>query len=94
MPRRDQVPITWPADWDMVGGYGPCITGYVQDGAGDKTVYPVYPTAEVTRPQAYWGPDTGWIPLDEYRDPGFDLERYRAAYVETRAQIAAAADGH
>lgn len=94
MPRRDQVPVTWPEDWDMVGGFGPCLTGYVHDASGTKTLVPVYPTAEETVPIAYWSPDTGWITVGEYRDPGFDVERYRAAYMEVRAQVADGSGGH
>jgi hypothetical protein len=79
LPTRDQIPAPWPDDWQMVGSPD-CDTAYVQDPGSDRDPVPVYVEPKVTKPVAYWSEDTGWIDLDEYRSPTFDLARYRAAY--------------
>ncbi|WP_421118110.1 hypothetical protein ACE2AJ_11970 [Aquihabitans daechungensis] len=78
LPTREQVPVPWPAGWEMVGS-PECATAYVEDPSTTKPV-PVYLEPEITTPIAFWSEATGWIDATEYRDPAFDLERYRAAY--------------
>lgn len=87
LPERDQVPVTWPADWELVSS-PECLTGYVAHVDPPDPV-PVYAQPRQGDPIAYWSPDTGWIAIAEYRDDGFDLDRYRAAY---QAEVARRAD--
>lgn len=84
-PTEDDWPTPWPEGWMIVGAPN-CDYGWVD--ATDEAVrpVPVYREAEVGDPLAYWSPSTGWIPVEEYDDPTFDLGQYRAAY---QAELAA-----
>ncbi len=88
LPTRDQVPVPWPKSWDMVGS-PECDTAYVKDPSRTASPLPVYLEPKASTPVAYWSAATGWIDATEYRDPAFDLERYRAAY---RAELDARVD--
>lgn len=76
---RDQVPTPWPEGWQMVMGPD-CATGYVQTPKDGARPVPIYVEPEITEAVGYWSEATGWIDVAEYRDPSFDLARYRAVY--------------
>jgi hypothetical protein len=70
----------WPAGWAMVGPGPDCETGFVTDPSGKQALVAIYPTPTETDPIGYWSPVIGWLPLDVAEAPGFDLDRYVAAY--------------
>lgn len=71
---------SWPSNWVQIGGGPDCATGFVDDVSGTAGLVPVYPTPAVTDPVGYWSGSIGWLTLDEAEAPGFDLDRYQAAY--------------
>jgi len=78
---EDDWPREWPQGWKMVGAPD-CWTGWVR--ADAEAVQPIAvvddPQAEEPKQIAWWSPSTGWITLEEFDDPDFDLAEYRAAY--------------
>jgi len=87
-PAEADWPRPWPQGWKLVNAPN-CDLGWVRAGGEAVQPLPVYTDAGVGDPIAYWSPSTGWITLQEYDDPGFDIGRYRAAYqaeVESRSK--------
>jgi hypothetical protein len=76
------TPLTgdWPEGWVKVNAGPDCATGFVTDMSGKQALVAIYPTPAETDPIGYWGPIIGWLPLDVAEAPGFDLDRYVAAY--------------
>jgi hypothetical protein len=79
VPTEADWPRPWPDGWKLVGS-SDCDLGWLQVGVEAVQPVPVYADAKVGEPKAYWSTSTGWITLDEYRDPDFDVAAYRAAY--------------
>lgn len=78
-PTKDEWQGTWPKGWKLVNA-SDCELGWVQVDVETVRPVPVFADAKVGSPKGYWSPSTGWITLEEYTDPEFDIGQYRAAY--------------
>lgn len=80
-PTEDEWPRPWPDGFKLVVAPN-CDTGWTDE--DDEAVQPIPVVADPDKPDddpiAYWSPSTGWIPIEEWEDPDFDLADYRAAF--------------